>query len=90
MELTALDRAEQLERRKWICGQKGGANFATPWRRSIGLDAGVDDFVGHVDDHHGRDDGDVGVAVGQRSEQAAPDFPARAEQPNNPVGDDVE
>ena len=28
-DLTALDRAEQLERRKWIFGQKGGVKSAT-------------------------------------------------------------
>ena len=46
-ELTALDRAEQLERRKWIFGQKGGHKMPTPGgEQEIGFAKDVADKIG--------------------------------------------
>jgi len=47
MELTALDRAEQLERRKWIFGQKGGNYISTlGGRGNTGFAKDASDKVG--------------------------------------------
>ena len=56
LELTALERAEQLQRRKWIFGQKGGTKCPTPGgEQEVGFAKDTADKVGLTKRHINRD-----------------------------------